>query len=365
MKKILKKIEIQFRKFFLNTVQSNKNPQKITEPVNIFEKNKNWNILILRQDRIGDLLISVPLLKILKSNLKNSFIDIILSEKNQTAKQCVIDFTNSQYILPKNLKLISFLYKLRKKHYDICIDLFDNSSATSSFLLKYIKPKYSLGLEKSNSSIYNYIVLLKNKNEYHIIDRIANLLLPFNINPKEHNFELEYKLPNSAIDFSKKFFSEIFQNENKKTIVLGINLSGSSEAKFWGIENNVNFINEINRNYTEIEVILFGTKDYSEILKKIEAQTKCRIAPQTKNFDDFAAMIAQCSYLLTPDTSAVHLATCFKVPCICLYTITDGDFGMPWTPYNSPYKMLYAKNTTLDQIPVNSVFETFKELYGS
>ncbi|HPI21030.1 MAG TPA: hypothetical protein PKY56_11740, partial [Candidatus Kapabacteria bacterium] len=152
MKKILKKIEIQFRKFFIESIQSNKKPQKITEPVNIFEQNKKWKILILRQDRIGDLLISVPLLKILKHNFKKSVIDIILSEKNQSAKQCIIDFTNSQYILPKNLKLFSFLNKLRKKHYDICIDLFDNSSATSSFLLKYIKPKYSLGLEKSNSS---------------------------------------------------------------------------------------------------------------------------------------------------------------------------------------------------------------------
>jgi len=364
LKKILKKIEIQFRKFFIESIQSNKNPQKITEPVDIFEQNKKWKILILRQDRIGDLLISVPLLKILRSKLYNSVIDIILSKKNQSAKQCIIDFTNSQYILPKNLKLISFLKKLRKKHYDICIDLFDNSSATSSFLLKYIKPKYSLGLEKSNSSIYNYIVPLKNKNDYHIINRISNLLLPFNINPNEQNFELEYKLPNSAMDFANIFFSEIHKNENKKTIVLGINLSGSSEAKFWGIENNINLIKEINRIYPEIEVVLFGTKDYLEILKEIEAQTNCRIAQFTRNFDDFAAMIAQCSYLLTPDTSAVHLAACFKVPCICLYTITDGNFGMPWTPYNSPYKMLYAKNTTLDQIPVNSVFEAFKELYG-
>jgi len=364
LKKILKIIEIQFRKFFLECVQSNKNPQKITEPVDNFNLNKNWKILILRQDRIGDLLISVPLLKILKRNLKNSVIDIILSEKNQSAKSCIIEYTDSHYILPKNLKLISFLNKLRKKHYDICIDLFDNSSATSSFLLKYIKPKYSLGLEKSNSSIYDYIVPLKNKIDYHIIDRISNLLLPFNINPNEQNFELEYKLPNSAIDFSKKFFSEIFQYENKKTIVLGINLSGSSEAKFWGVENNKCFINEINKNYPEIEVVLFGTKAYLEILKEIQTQTDCRIAPFTRNFDDFAAIISQCSYLLTPDTSAVHLAACFKVPCICLYTITDGNFGMPWTPYNSPYKMLYAKNTTLDQIPVNSVFEVFKELYS-
>lgn len=363
MKKILKKIELKFRKLFLAIIQSqSKIPQKIIKPANIFEKNKNWKIIILRQDRIGDLLISVPFLKTLKFDLKNSVIDIVLSEKNKVAKNCITHYTDSQFILPKNLKIIPFLFKLRKKHYDICIDLFDNSSATSSFLIKYIKPKCSIGLEKSNASIYDYVVPLKNKNEFHIIERIADLLFPFNINPNELNLSLEYKLPVTAVVFAKKYFSQLIQKDREKN-VLGINIAGSSEAKFWGAQNNINFIKEINKHFPEVVVILFGTNDYLEIMNEIKTQTNSQIASQTKNFDEYAAMISDCNFLLTPDTSAVHLAACFKIPCICLYTTSDGNFGMVWTPYHSPYKMLVAKNTSLNQISVNSVFEAFNELY--
>lgn len=363
MKKILKIIELKIRKLFLAIIQfKSKIPQKIIEPVIIFDKNKNWKIIILRQDRIGDLLISVPFLKTLKYNLKNSVIDIILSGKNQVAKNCIIDFTDSQFILPKNLKIIPFLFKLRKKHYDICIDLFDNSSATSSFLIKYIKPKRSIGLEKSNASIYDYVVPLKNKNEYHIIDRIADLLFPFNINPKEQYFSLEYKLPVDATMFANNFFYQLIQKDSNKA-VLGINIAGSSEAKFWGARNNIDFIKEINKQFPEVVVILFGTNDYSEILNEIKTQTNSRIASQTKNFDEYAAMISLCNFILTPDTSAVHLAACFNIPCICLYTIFDGDFGIAWTPYNSPHTLLTVRNTSLNQISVKSVFAAFKELY--
>jgi ADP-heptose:LPS heptosyltransferase len=362
-KNFLKKIELKLRASFLSFVQlKDKSPRKISKPSEIFDKNKEWKILILRQDRIGDLLISVPLLKTLKQSLKHSTIDIILSEKNQVAKSCIAQYTDSQCVLPKNLSIISFLYKLRKKRYDICIDLFDNSSATSSFLLKFIMAKNTIGLEKSNASIYDFIIPLKDKNKHHIIDRIADLLFPFNIDPKELNFELEYKLPGSALDFAKEYFSQ-FRAKDKRKIILAINIAGSSESKFWGQSNNIAFIKEINKFFPDIAVLLFGTKSYLETLKEIQKEAKCFIAALTKDFNQYAALLSFCNFLLTPDTSAVHLAAAFKIPCICLYNISDGKFGLPWTPYKSPYEMLSAKNESLSNIPVSSVFEAFKEIY--
>ena len=63
---------------------SKNQPLKITQSEKIFS---NLNkILLLRQDRIGDVIVSIPFLKILRETLPNTEIHILLGKKNINAE---------------------------------------------------------------------------------------------------------------------------------------------------------------------------------------------------------------------------------------------------------------------------------------
>lgn len=320
----------------------------------------NWNqelskcnsILILRQDRIGDLLVSVPLIRNLRQVLPNAKIYLLLSKRNSVAYACVRNYINKYYVLPKNLLyVIMIVFKLRNS-FDLVIDAFDNASVTSSILVRLLKPKFSLGFDKENRSIYSHIVKLPDKGKVHIVERLANMLIPFRANLKEINLCLEY--PTNE--------QNLLPTKNKPRI--GINISGSSYSKYWGRTNFCKLIDLIQTNF-DFEIFIFSTPKYKKEVDFLRKKLNVQIAPFTKSFDEFANMIATCDYLITPDTSVVHLASAFRIPILAYYHFTDAKFGMPWLPFQTKFQHLTSTSNNFSDITPEQMFESFNQLiYG-
>lgn len=330
--------------------------EKPTERFSFFEDSK---ILLIRNDRIGDLLVSSPLLQALRKDYPDVTFDILLSEKNIAARRVSDPYVNSSYIYSKKItNLIKLLYVLRKKRYDLVIDLLDNPSTTNAFIIKIIKPLYSLGFRKAKSNKYNIEVALPSKLKTHIVDRINQLLIPFDIEPTSAPKRINFPLNDSEIIEASRMLGT-----KAKPFRLGINLAGSSQSKFWGMNNYSLFISFVNENYTEYEVIVFYTKDNENLISELANNIEFKKAPLTKNFNLYAAMIAECDIILSPDTAAVHLAASFGIPCIALYLFSGTkETGMPWTPYNSPSKCLKTGTDNLSNIALETVIEAFEEM---
>lgn len=346
----LKKIELKFKKVMENFINGNIPPDLFTIDKQINPK-KIKKILLLRQDRIGDLLISSSFVRNLKLLIPEAQIDILLSNKNIGAIYAIKKYINHTYIYDKRLSSIFKLSKEMNNHnYDLVIDLFDNPSSTSSIFLKLLKNTYKIGFDKKNRNSYNLVIPLPDKKSTHPVDRLFQFFSIFGINPNELNKDLEY-------DISDIQMNENSSNKNK----LAINIAGSTRSKFWGINNNIELIKLINSKFPEIKINLFGTKDYEIELNEISKSTKVEIAKYTKSFHEFALDILKNDIIITPDTSVVHLAASTKTPCIIFYE--GNDFAMPWTPYNSPFKMITTKNESIQSITPEMAFKAFEELY--
>ncbi len=351
----IKKLEYFIKKKLEHIFDKKTPPILIDKAQNLFNFNDPQRILLLRHDRIGDVLISTPLIKLLRQRFPNSEIDILLSEKNISAKNAIIDSINTIYIYKKNFfKLLFQLRKLHKRKYDLVIDLFDNQSATSGLLIKFIDPLYSLGLDKENRNIYSHVVPLEDKSKVHIVERILKLLLPFGINPNPKSCFLNYELCEND-----KIVATEMLGIKQKSLRLGINLSGSSPAKYWGTENYISFIQKIQQLHHEFEVILFAIPELQDINIIIE-KTNAKLAPLSTDFHQYAAMLSTCDAIISVDTSAVHLAASFRIPCVALYSIGNSDL-LPWYPYNSPHHIL-TTNEPLDQIKVDDVLNVLEDL---
>lgn len=315
-------------------------------------------ILLLRQDRIGDVLVSVAFIKKLKSVLPNTEIDIVLSHRNMLALFSIKQLINIDYILEKGVmgyfKLIS---KLRKQDYDIVIDLLDNASSTSSILTRFTNAELKLGFDKSNKKVYTHFVEIPNKQENHIIERLNSLLLPFegsNLNEELISFDL------SNVNIARA--NELLGKKSNK-LRLGINLSGSNSSKNWGTGNYIAFLKAMSTNEKNIEVKLFTTKSNENQLNEILEAYPNIAAPFVNSFEQFTAMISTCDIVLTPDTSVVHICSAFDIPCIALYMYSDNpNVGMPWEPRSKHSKAIkISEKETLGLIKVTDVLAAIKQ----
>ena len=356
---LTKKLEIFLRKHINNFLNFKGNQVYCHKPGSAFKFGEIRKILLLRQDRIGDVLVSTPTIRALRNKLTNTRIDILLGDKNFNISSAVEPYVNNIYRHKKKflgfVKLIKFL---RQEKYDLIIDMFDNPSATSTIIIKFSNPRYSLGIEKENKRVYSHLTPLLQKSSTHIVRRIANLLMPFGINPDTEDLSLEYHLSEK-----EKKSSEINLPKKNKAIRLGLNLSGSSDEKYWGIENNINFINKINEKYKNIEIILFYTENLRDDMNKILKNANAIAAPITESIRDYAIGLSTCDIIVTPDTSAVHFAAAWKIPCLAMFELSDERYGMPWLPYNSPNKIILTREGTLKSISVEVALAVFGELY--
>ncbi len=356
LQKILHKIEWLNKKFLNIFIQNNYSPQKITQAEEIFVNLKNLKVLLLRHDRIGDVLITTPFLKELRRILPNEEIDILLSFKNKTVRRSVEYLVDDIMVLEnKPLEFFKLIHKIRGKQYDMVIDLLDNESASSNMILKYSTAKIKLGFDKSNSNNYNFVVPIPDKGQVHIVRRLFSLLLPFGYDIGDKDIRLEFPLKKSEQTEAVKLLGK-----KDSEIRLGINLSGSNDSKYWGDEKYISFIKKVISSY-DADVLLFALPKLKIRADYIASQCGGHIAPMQTDFNIYAAMLNECDIILTPDTAAVHLASAFNKPVIALFVSPHPDINMPWFPLNSKSKSFVAEHS-YEEIKVSDVFEAFSDL---
>ena len=281
--------------------------------------------LIFRTDKIGDFLISAILIKSIKRNDPDSFINVVASEKNY-------DYIKSFKIVDKvtlltkgilsKLKLINFL---RKEKYNTIIvhDRKQRSILISLFLKTNLKIVSNANLNISYFSdikkILNHLNFSFDKDDLNILNnRTYAVLENLEINYLHFHFDekwihKEYISNYINIEPSEKelvsFFNLIVNKTNKKLVVTtGLNspkiLNKIFKDKF---NDKINFFN--NLNILEIESII----DKSDLL-------------------------------ISCHGAVSHVATAKNIKQIDIIDETKINFYKKWTDHFRNYRFICRKN---------------------
>ncbi len=350
----LKSLELFFRRSLIAHLGQH-NPVCVSAPTPIFGPQSK--VLFLRHDRLGDAIISLPVLRILKTHYPNLQIDVLLSQYNASMSTHLQRYAERCWVYEKSpLKFLSLLRALRAQHYDVVIDPMDNPSATSSMFVTMLGGA-SVGIEKSNASIYTHVVPMLERNSVHIIERMAQVLLPFGILPTSEALYLEYPLSTEVQMLGKRRLGE-----KTAPYRLGINLSARDPWRYWGRENFIKFIEAFRERTQKVEIVLFAAQSDAKEAQYIGKATATKVAPCVPTLDEFAAMLMQCDLLLTPDTSVVHIAAAWQVPQVVLYSRVEG-LPMVWLPYRAPHLALETSSESICAISVEDVLNAVESLW--
>jgi ADP-heptose:LPS heptosyltransferase len=352
----LKPLEIGFRQFLLRILGLF---VKRGRPLSAGMDFSTKKFLFVRQDRIGDVLVSTPLIHALKEKYPHATVDFLLSSNNHFVLQNE-PLVRKRWIYRKTLaSAIEILNTIRREEYDFVIDLMDNPSATSTVLCALAGGKWNVGLSKKNAYTYDVVVPLLSRRENHIVDRLAMLLTVFGVDPTSVDLRVHYTVSEESAAFAERWMNE---QHVKGKRVIGINISPGEGARFWGVANYQALIRKLKKDYKRVRlVVLCQPSDLSVARTIVEPFTDVLLSPETESFDKFAAIVQRLWILITPDTSAVHLAAAFSIPSVALYVQSNKDLRI-WEPYRAPSESLVTDVDDLRTIPLESVVNAISRL---
>lgn len=344
----MKKIEILLKNLLLKILLLLKGKLKGTHKDAFDETSK---ILFIRLNRIGDALVTTPLLHEIKHSLKSK-IYVLADRKNCAA------YTNNKDIdklvlFEKGIKgFFNTLRFINDEKIDTVVDLHDDVSTTVSFLIAMCNAQNKFGLEKSNKSIYTRTIPRLDSTVHHVVDRVMEITKLFNIHPDKSKIKLHYYLTEETHAKADKIISQKFK-QNK--FLIGINISAGSDARFWGVNNFNSILNFLSQ--YDVNILLLSSPQDSDRAAEIAADKYNYF--YSKDYSEFTAVISKLNLLFTPDTAAVHLASAFNIPTYGIF-VKYNTQDVIWSPYNTKFDCVVTTNYNLSDITVEQVETGFK-----
>jgi ADP-heptose:LPS heptosyltransferase len=311
-------------------------------------------ILLLRAERIGDVLVTVPILRAIRRRYPLATIDILLTDANEHARDAVRPWIDRIWVYHKRpASALALVHKIRARRYDLLVDFQNGPSTTSQLAARWAGAANVLGLLHDHAAHLTHAVALLDRHRSHIVDRLAQLLLAFGIDPAVEPLDLEYRL--SEAD---RAAAAAQLRPAVKAHRLGVNVSGRGSRKRWGRDRYIAAIAFVQQHYPEFDILVCGSPGDAVEVETIASATGAEPLPPL-SFHTFAAVIRECDLLLTPDTSVVHLAAAWKIPAVVLFA--EDPHTLPWTPYRSPHRAIIQRGA-LSSIRLEQVTEGLAQL---
>jgi ADP-heptose:LPS heptosyltransferase len=322
-------------------------------------------VLILKYDRIGDMVVTTPIFRELKEAFPNISISVLASQSNKDVVRYnpYIDHIYTNY---KNRILIDFpiLLRLRKKRFDVCIELEHSVIPHAIFRLKIINPKKIIsihkdgryGVEGSDIKLYDYFTEKDKKSHFGKI--WLDTLSFFDIKPNSTKYD--FFLSKIETEKARKFIDNLGTK-----IKIGINTKGSFPEKSIKNEELHEICIGLHEHFSNIQIVILTAPNHQienkDFISKLGLDY-VRCSYPTLTINEAAALIQKLDIIISPDTSIVHIAASFDIPIVSIHENNKESYRL-WSPTSSLSKTIFAENTYgIANYSVNDVIKSTAEL---
>ena len=361
MKNLIKKINRIFQDYMREKrlkigkyIWDRKEKSKIIEGDNFLKDNDIKSILFLRYDgKIGDMIVNSLMFREIKKVYPDIKIGVV-------ARGAAIDIIKNNpnvdeiYEYHKDRKKIKDLaLKIKEEKYDLLIDFSEMLRVNQMMLINLCGARINIGLDRKDWKLFDLSIESGKDFKWteHITKRYLAYLIKLGL--KKENIDISYDI---YLKNEKKY--EIFFNKIKENKKLILNPYGASKHKSFSIETLENIINYLKDKDIAIILVYFGDK-YKE-LELLEKKYKyIYIREKIESILDTAILIKKSDYVISPDTSIVHIASAFNKKMITVYPPKGGKYGVDhlvWAPKSEYSKVIFCKDKTgnYDEIDINT-----------
>ena len=284
-------------------------------------------ILVVRFSSIGDIVLTTPILRCIKKQIKDV-------ELHYITKQNFISVIENNIYVDKFFTIKNSVSEvislLKKENYDYIIDLHHNARTLK---LKAALGKKSFSYNKLNWEKFLIVNFKTNKlPQKHIVDRYLETVESIGV--KNDNNGLDYFIHKKDEIDIPSYLPELFRKEYNVLVVGG---------SYFTKQIPVNKLNKICSKSTLPLVLLGGKEDavIAEQVYQLNKNTTINLCGKL-NLNQSASIIQKSHKVITSDTGLMHIAAAFKKDIISLWGNTIPEFGM------GPY--LAGKNSQILEV---------------
>jgi lipopolysaccharide heptosyltransferase II len=277
-------------------------------------------ILIARTDRLGDVVLTTPVIKLLRREFPDAYIafmvrpytkDVLINNKDIDE---VITYDKDQG-QQSFVDTVKFAMNLRKKQFDMAIAMHPTNRVHMIMFIAGIPVR--IGYDRKLSGLLTKrIIHRKQEGTFHEVEYNFKMLENAGIST-ENADPIPYMFTGSE---EKKYVDSIFLDKGLTEKVVAIHAGASCESKRWPVERFAEVCRDILKNYG-CDIVLIGGPDTSEINAKISEITKAKIHDMTGRFSvgELAEFLRRCKLLISNDSGPVHIATAVDTPVLSIF----------------------------------------------
>lgn len=292
------------------------------------------NLLIVRTDRIGDLVLTLPVAGIVKKHFPGTSVSFLVREytkdialsNSQTDRVIVLKENGGKTSLWENVRL------LRQYRFDTCLVVYPTFRLALIMLFSGIKHRIGTGY-RWYSFLFNHKTFEHRKNAgRHELEYNVNLLKHFDINEPVTRENVSFDLHVNSPDGQKieQLLSE--NGVNFKNPVIIVHPGSGGSAMDWPVLRFKELVQRLVRDLS-CRVIITGSGSEKKICSELAQGTDALNLAGALNIKELMALISRSDMLIANSTGPIHLAAALKKDVVGFYPRITACSPERWGPY--------------------------------
>ncbi len=298
------------------------------------EGNRDRRILIIRTDRIGDVLLSTPAIKAVRDAYPNAHVAIMVRpyaedivEGNPYLDEVILYDKDGEH---KNwLGMLRFVGELRRKKFDTALILHPTNRSNLIPFLAGIPERVGYD-KKFGTLLTKRLKDLKHLGEKHETDYNLEVLRAVGIEAKDKVLYMPIKKEDEKV--IDRFF--MLNNLNEGNGVIAFHPGASCPSKRWSAYRFGRVADELIDKYKFKVVIIGGPQDVETVKQMHMAMLNTPIIlSEEHSLGEVAALLKRCKIFISNDSGPVHIAVAVGTPVISIFGRSDpGLSPKRWAP---------------------------------
>ncbi len=293
-------------------------------------------ILIVRTDRMGDVILSTPVIKALRDAYPQAYLAMVVKpytkvivEGNPNLDEAILydkDYKEKNWVAA-----FGFSRALAKNKFDLAIVLNPSNRSNLIPFLAGIPKRIGYG-RKLGFLLTDRVKDLKYQGKKHEIEYNLDLVRALGIEPRDKNTFMPIS-PESEI-----WVEEVFKKENifPSDKLAVINPAASDNSKMWPQERYAQVADKLSDK--GLKIIILGSPKDQEIADGVIKNLHCQYINMVgnNNISQAASLLRRSSLFVSSDTGPMHLASSLGIPVIAILGRSQpGLSPLRWGPHNN------------------------------
>ena len=278
-------------------------------------------ILVIRLSSMGDIILTLPALKILKTRFPHAHVDVLVKARYRDLLQSQPQ-VDDLLVLEEGEGIFSLARRLRQRSYDLVVDL--HANLRSRLLGLLLRAERTLRVKKR--PLRRRLMVLFHRRpapRVHTVDLYLDTLRPLGVEAGREAPRLSLR-PNERQE-ADRFLDDLGPVRQKPFV--GLHPGARWPGKRWPAERFIETGRRLTGTY-RCGILVFGGEGEEALAEEVaRGLGPDGVVAAGLSLRSLMALIDRCALFITNDSGPMHLATALGVPVVAIFGPTHPVLG--------------------------------------